>query len=103
MEIRLDQTKVITAREIKEFVFCPVGWVKKRAGAKIHFDDELTSKEDVKRQLKLIAAGRTTHQEIAEKAKIIRDKETKVREETGAGVFLLLIAFVLIFFFLLIR
>lgn len=96
MEINLDKDPVISATEVKDFVFCPVSFLLKRAGIKLeNYEPETAEeKETVERQLELTSAGRIFHEEIVKKIEEIFKKEKSAKESSNIGILILIIAII---------
>lgn len=86
----IDKNPTLLASESNEFVYCPMAFYLKRAGMDTQTYETATPEEQelIRRQLELIAAGRTVHREIADKVEQIARKETlaKQTERLGAGL-----------------
>lgn len=105
MELKLNKDLIIAASEVRDFVFCPVSFLLKRAGIELEdYEPESSVDEEIiKRQLELISAGRMFHEEIAEKVEKIFKQEKLAKQNTGVGIVFLVGGIILLIFLLFIR
>lgn len=96
MELPLNKDPIISASEIRDFVFCPMSFLLKRAGCELESYKPKTLDEEktIKKQIELISAGKVVHEKIAEKVEKIFKQEKLAKESSNIGILILIIGII---------
>jgi hypothetical protein len=105
MRLNLNKDAVISASEVGDFLFCPNSFLLKRAGIVLEsYKGETAEEKDIiKRQLKLISAGRISHKKIAQKTEKIIKQEKLLKKSIDIGMVLFVVIIILVILSLFIR